>query len=187
MKKKVAWALTEEQLAYLAEHYHNTPNEVLAKTLGISIFTINSRRTRHGWKKDKDYLWKMNHDNAIRSESWKRLNIQETHAKGIATRNELYKAERARIKWGIPQLTKRHFRTERREKQVQRNYLKRLGYIIDDVNLIAYYTPETHRARRLERVERGVQKGSIKPYYNFKPYEHQREPHRIQVPDGQNP
>ena len=187
MKQRYAWSLTEEQLAYLAEHYHNTPNEELAETLGISVHTINSRRTRHGWRKDADYLKKVGHETAVANEAWKRLNVEKNHAKGIATRNKIYEAERVRIKWGLPQLTKRHFRTELRETQVQRNYLKRLGYIIDDAGLIAYYTPDTHRARRLERVERGVRKGSIKPFYTFKPYERQRKPQDIQVPNGPDP
>ena len=174
MKERYAWSLTDQQIAYLAEHYHDTPNEELARVLGISVHTINARRTRHGWKKDERYLKKVRHESAVEHEAWKRLNVAENHQKGIATRNKIYEAERARIKWGLPQLTKRHFRTELREKQVQRNYLKRLGYIIDDEKLIAYYTPETHRARRLERVERGVRKGTIKPFYTFKPYdEHQ--------------
>lgn len=171
MKQRYSWTLSDEQLAYLAEHYHDTPNEELAQKLGISIHTINTRRTRHGWKKDEAYLKKVRHETAVKNEAWKRLNVSQNHWKGIATRNKIYEAERARIRWGLPQLTKRHFRTESREKQVQRSYLKRLGYIIDDVKLIAYYTPETHRARRLERVERGVRKGTIKPYYTFLPWE----------------
>lgn len=173
MKKRIAASLTDEQLSYLAEHYPYTPNDVLANELGISIHTINSRRTRHGWKKNNDFLKKIRHDSAINHRSWERLNIKETHAKGIETRNKIYEAEKIRIKWGLPQLTKRRFASEPRKKRMQRNYLKRIGYIIDDVQLIAYYTPETHRAKRLERVNRGEEKGTIKPYYDFKPYNYE--------------
>lgn len=173
MKKRIATSLTNEQLSYLAEHYPYTSNDVLAKELGISIYTINSRRTRHGWKKNKEYLKKIQHDSAIKHKSWERLNIPETHAKGIETRSKIYEAEKIRIKWGLPQLTKRRFASEPREKRMQRNYLKRIGYIIDDIHLIAYYTPETHRATRLERVNRGEKKGTIKPYYDFKPYNYE--------------
>ena len=171
MKARVGRCLTDDQLAYLAEHYPYTSNEELAKELGISIHTISSRRTRHGWKKDKEFIRKYQHEIAIKNNAWARLNIPENHAKGIATRNKIYAAEKARIKWGLPQLTKRHFSSEPREKQVQRNYLKRLGYIVDDTNLVAYYTPETHRARRLENIKRGERKGTIKPYYDFLPYD----------------
>ncbi len=169
MKQRIAPKLTKEQLQYLAEHYPYTSNEELAQTLGISVYTVNSRRTRHGWKKDKEFLLKRQREVAIKNKAWERLNIPENHAKGIETRNRIYEAERARIKWGLPQLTKRHFRSEPRQKQVQRNYLKRIGYIIDDVNLIAYYTPETRRATHLEKIKRGERKGSYKPYYDFKP------------------
>lgn len=171
MKKRIAAALTDEQLAYLAEHYHDTTNEELAEALGVSIYTIEKRRTRHGWKKDRDFLWKVHHETAVRHNAWDRLNLKETRARAIETRNKIYKAERARIRWGLPQLTKRHFNAEPREKQVQRSYLKRIGYIIDDIKLIAYYTPETRRAIRLEKIKRGEKRGSFKPYYDFKPYD----------------
>ena len=165
------FTLTDEQIAYLAEHYHNTPNEELAKALGISIHTVRSRRNKHGWKKDKEFLWKLNHDCAVKNESWRRLNVEGAHERGVATRQKIYQADQARLRWGLEQLTKRHFRTEPREKIVQRNYLKRLGYIVDDVKLIAYYTPETHRARRLEKIKRGEKRGFMKPYYDFLPWE----------------
>lgn len=174
MKKRISPSLTEEQLEYLAEHYHDTPDDVLANTVGISIHTLNKRRTRHGWKKDKEFLWKIHHESAVQHKAWERLNSKETREKAIATRNRIYEAERARIRWGLPQLTKRHFASEPREKQVQRAYLKRIGYIIDEQNLIAYYTPETRRATKLERIKRGVKKGSYKPFYDFKPYDKQQ-------------
>lgn len=172
MKARIAHALTPEQLAYLEEHYPTTSNEELAKALGISINTVRSRCTRHGWRKDKEYIRKVQSESAIKHDTWKRLNIPESHAKGVETRRKLYAEDKIRIKWGLPQLTQRHFASEPREKQLQRNYLKRIGYIIDDVNLIAYYTTETHRATRLERIKRGVKKGSIKPFYEFKPLNH---------------
>lgn len=173
MKTRISHALTNEQLSYLAEHYPKTPNDELARALGISIFTVNSRRTRHGWKKDKDFLYELRRESAIKHKSWERLNVPETHAKGIETRNKIYEAEKIRIKWGLPQLTKRRFASEPRKKQMQRNYLKRLGYIIDEIQLVAFYTPETHRAKRLEGVKRGERKGTIKPYYDFKPYNYE--------------
>lgn len=175
MKERIALALSREQLLYLEEHYPTTSNEELARVLGVSIHTINSRRTRHGWKKDKDFLHNIRHECAVKNKAWERLNIPETHAKGIETRNKVYREDKARVKWGLPQLTKRHFASEPREKQVQRNYLKRIGYIVDDVNLVAYYTPETRRAKRLEKIKRGEKKGNIKPYYEFKPFVYETE------------
>ena len=170
MKKRVSKALSPEQLAYIIEHYHNTPNEEIIKTLGISMHTLCYRRWRHGLKKDLDFLHESRSRYAVEHDVWKRLNVAETHAKGIATRNKIYEEEKARIRWGLPQLTKRKFKKEPRKKRMQRQYLLDLGYIIDEPNLVAYYTPQTKRAVRLEKVKRGDVKGTIRPFYDFKPY-----------------
>jgi hypothetical protein len=174
MKKKRK-NLTSEELAYLTEHFHNTPDHILAEHLGISVSTIRSRRTKHGWKKDAEYLSKVNHERAIRCNNQARINTPEAYAKRTETRKELYEKERLRIKWGLPQKTKRHFRMEPVAKLLQRNRLQRLGYIIDETRLTAYYHSGTHRATRLEAIPRGTTKGSIHSYYDFRPYDGQMD------------
>ena len=76
-----------------------------------------------------------------------------------------------RIRWGLKPKTNRHFRIEPKARLLQRNRLERLGYIVDKENLIAYYTPETKRATRIERVPRGQKIGSIRGWYDFAPLE----------------
>jgi hypothetical protein len=56
-------------------------------------------------------------------------------------------------------------RQEPRAKRHQRSYLKSLGYILDEPNCVADYTPET---TRVEKMERGWSK-RIHNYYTFKP------------------
>lgn len=164
------YRLTEDDIAYLRDHFHNTPDEELAETLGVTVFCIKSRRTKMGLKKDKDYLRELNRQRAVKHHNGARINTPEAKAKRIATQKRKYAEDRIRIKWGMRQKTKYHLRLEPVSKQRQRNRLKANGYIIDETNLIAYYTPRTHRATRLEAIPRGVKKGSIKPYYDFRPY-----------------
>ena len=170
MKKPKSKHLTSEQLAYIKAHYPNESNEQIAEALGLSKWTIKSRAEKHGWHKSPEYKSALCREVAIKFNNAARINTPESYAKREATLKKQYETERLRIRWGVHQLTKRHIRLEGRDKLLQRNRLKRLGYIVDEQKLIAYYTPQTHRAKRLEAIPRGVRKGSIKPYYDFKPY-----------------
>ena len=58
--------------------------------------------------------------------------------------------ERMRVRMGKPQLTKMRVTRQPHQKILDRSYLKKRGYILDEVNVIAYWTPETQRATRLE-------------------------------------
>ena len=44
------------------------------------------------------------------------------------------------------------------------------AYIIDDIKLIAYYTENTKRTKRLEKCPRGMRIGNMRAYYSFAPY-----------------
>lgn len=167
MRKKKSKHLNAEQLAYIEAHYPNESNEQIAETLGLSKWTIKSRAEQYGWHKSKEYIKNLNRERAIQYENYKRVNTPEAHTKAQETRKKLYEKERLRLKWGLEQKTKRHFRTEPVQKLLQRNRLQRQGYIIDEKNLIAYYTDKTKRCPRLEAIPRGVKKGTIKPYYSF--------------------
>lgn len=159
--------MSDEDKAYLIEHFHNTPDQELADHLGISVFTVKSNRTKLGLKKDKEYISNLNKERAIKCGNGKRINTPEAYAKRVVTMQKKMDADRLRIKWGMEQKTKRHYRLEPVAKLSQRNRLKRLGYIIDEKNLVAYWTEETHRAPRIERVPRGTKKGTIRAYYSF--------------------
>lgn len=159
------------QLEQIKLLYPDHPNEEIAGIMGLSKWTIKSRAEKHGWHKSAEYIKKVNHERAVKYENYKRINTPEAYAKRSITRAKLYEAEKMRIRWGLEQRTKRHFRIEPKERLLQRNRLERLGYIVDKENLIAYYTPETKRAPRIEKVPRGARKGSIRGWYDFAPLE----------------
>ncbi len=64
------------------------------------------------------------------------------------------KEERARATFGLPQRTALRVKRQPRQKLLDRYYLKKRGYILDEENVIAYWTPETRRATRLEAGQR---------------------------------
>lgn len=165
--------LTNEQIERMAELYPNHSNKEIAGILGVSEWTVKGRASMHGWVKSKEYTRNLQREKAIKNNAQARLNNPESYAKRAATMRKIHNTERIRIKWGLEQQTKRHYRLESLAKLWQRNRLQRLGYIIDEIHLIAYYTPRTHRATRLEAIPRGVKKGSIRPYYDFRAYEGQ--------------
>lgn len=170
-RKRKSKHLTPEQIEELARRYPNESNEELAKSFGVSVYTIKSRKEKHGWNKSREYTSRLYSKIAKENNNAARINTPEAYAKRENTIRERFASDRIRIKWGLdPVWKKRHYRREPRAKLLQRNRLQRLGYIVDETNLIAYYTPGTHRAKRLEAIPRGTTKGNIHPYYDFRPY-----------------
>ena len=167
--------LTPEQLAQIAKLYPDHTNEEIAEIMGLSKWTIKSRAERHGWNKSDAYKSALCREVAIRCNNADRINTPAAYAKREATMKKQYESERLRIRWGIHQLTKRHIRVEPKQRLLQRNRLERLGYIVDKDRLIAYYTPETKRATRIERVPRGKKVGSITGWYDFAPLETKKD------------
>lgn len=163
--------LTSEQIDYLIRHYPHTNNNVLASEMGISVHTIKARAYSLKLHKSKEFICEINRDRAITYKNAERLNTPEAIAKRGKTIRKQYATDHMRANWGMVQATSRHIRLEPRGKLLQRNRLQRLGYIIDETNLVAYYTSGTHRAPRLEAVPRGITKGTIHSYYTFAPYE----------------
>ena len=82
--------------------------------------------------------------------------------KAAETWKKSFLIDRVRRINGFPQITKLKTGTTPRQKIADRSYLKKCGYILDEVNLIAYWTPETRRAVRLEAKPRR--------YYKFADY-----------------
>lgn len=70
--------------------------------------------------------------------------------KSAESRRKTFKLERARKLFGLPQKTRMRVLREPRGKILDRYYLKKRGYILDESELIAYWTPETRRSPRLE-------------------------------------
>lgn len=171
MEKPKSKHLTPAQLEQIKQLYPDHSNEEIAGIMGLSKWTIKSRAEKHGWHKSKAYMSALNREVAIKYNSAERINTPEAYAKRAVTRAKLYEADKMRIRWGLKQKTNRHFRIEPRARLLQRNRLERLGYIVDQDRLIAYYTQETKRATRIEKVPRGKQVGSIHGWYDFAPLE----------------
>lgn len=170
MKKRRKRNLKASEVRYLIKNYPNTPNEILAKKLRVSIWTIKSRATKHGLNKSPEFISHLRSDLAVKHDNAARLNTQQAKQKREKTMKERYGNDTTRIRWGLEPVSKnRHYRREPRARLLQRNRLQRLGYEVDQDTLTAYYTPQTHRAVRLEKIQRGTRKGKIMPYYDFKP------------------
>ena len=72
------------------------------------------------------------------------------HKRGVEKRKMTVQVERVRVKWGFAPQTKLRVIAQPRQKLLDRCYLKRRGYILDEKNCIAYWTEDTQRATRLE-------------------------------------
>ena len=161
--------LTPKQLAYLEKHYPDTPNEVLARRFGLSVHTIRSRAEKHKWHKSKAFVAKRRSEAAIRTRSADRINTAKAERKRQRTIRQRLEDDRERALAGLPQKTRKHFRTMSRQQFMQKCYLRRLGYVVNDAIRVAYYTPSTKRALRIEKVPRDTTRGQIHAYYDFWP------------------
>ena len=192
--------LSDEQMAWLVENFADTENAVIREALGCCETTLRVLARSLGlWKseahmekrKDKarvglrryflthkandnhehlmPFCFKKGNDPRLFDGFWDGL------ARGHAKRNQTIREEKARIAFGLPQRTRMQLKRQPRPKIHQRHYLKTLGYIVD--GNVAYYTPDTTRAMKLEE-------GKVKKvYFKFMPYEHQREQQGSAVAD----
>ena len=74
--------------------------------------------------------------------------------KASETWKHTFLVDRVRRQNGFPQITKLKTGTTPLRKIQDRSYLKKRGYILDEENVVAYWTPETRRATRLEKMPR---------------------------------
>ena len=87
----------------------------------------------------------------------------ERNRKAAESRTKTWKSEKARATFGLPQRTKLRVIPVPRAKILLRHYLKRRGYILDEVKRIAYYDENTKRGKRIEAKQQ--------PWYKFMPAE----------------
>lgn len=67
------------------------------------------------------------------------------------SKKELFRKERMRIKWGLPQKTKLRISFNSNPKVGATRYrLRKRGYIIERGGMVAYYTHTTQRHDRME-------------------------------------
>lgn len=160
--------LTEEQVEYIRTHFATTTNPVLAKAVGVSVAAVCNVQKRFGLRKSKEHNSAMGRKAGVASSVARggvALNITpEVIQKRVAKYRQTFREEKARWVFGIPQKTKIRVKQQPRRKCSQRSYLKKLGYILDERNNIAYYTDSTTRAVRMER-----NWDKKRNYYQFRP------------------
>lgn len=170
--------LTQEQIAYVCENFANKTNYELVAETGIARSTICRMQQRYHLHKSAEHLHNMGVRAGKASDKARggviiNANSPEAIVKRAATYKKTYDTELIRYKWGLEQKTKIRLPKVCRRAKDQRLNLIRRGYIIDDVEKIAYWTAGTHRSTRLERLKRGETKGAFRTYYDFRPYDGQ--------------
>lgn len=168
--------LTEEQINAVVKLFPNHTKRELHDMTGVGFSSIDRIQRENGLRKSREHLHRMGvkagkASNVARGGDSSACYTPEAIAKRVKTFKETRRIEDTRVRWGLPQLTRIRLRHGCKYQQDQRSYLKSLGYILDDKNYIAYYTPDTHRATRLEKLGRGVNKGAMRCFYDFKPIE----------------
>ena len=71
--------------------------------------------------------------------------------KSAESRAKTFRYEHARYIFGVPRKTKLRVAQQPRKKILDRYYLKKRGYILDENDRVAYWTEETKRSTILER------------------------------------
>ncbi len=84
-------------------------------------------------------------------------------AKAVESRRQTWKVEHARAVFGLEQKTRLKVRRQPIKKIQARYYLRKRGYIIDDLAFVAYYDENTRRAYKVEARPRRER------FYDFKP------------------
>ena len=168
--------LTEEQISFIRRNFATMRNQDIADGLGISRSGVTNVQKRYHLRKSPQFATIL----AVRAgkassiaRGGKALNITpEVIEKRVETYRRTLREERARVTFGLPQKTKAKVKRQPRRKCSQRAYLKKLGYVLDEPNCVAYYTDNTTRAVRMERNWDGKRN-----YYKFKPYQDGMEIH----------
>lgn len=163
--------LTEEKVAEIRRLFPNHTKQELRELTGVCLSSIDRIQARYHLRKSPAHI----HAVGVKAgkASARARNYEPIHftPEMLARRAESYRKtfreEQVRRKWGVHQLTKIRVLRQPKQKCSQRSYLKKLGYIIDEANCIAYYTPETTRAVKMER----DWSKKIHQYYKFKPYD----------------
>lgn len=162
--------LTEEQVAFIREHYKNTTNEDIAKQLGISRSTVCRIATKYHLRKTKEHYSAMGRKAGLASSESRGgtcfgVYTPEIISKRVESFKRTFHEDQVRWHWGLPTKTRLRVKKQPKAKCGQRTYLKSLGYILDEKNNIAYYTENTHRAKRMEAYT------TKRNYYKFLSYD----------------
>lgn len=153
-----AW--TDGQLAYLAEHYADTPNKELARALGHTASSVTTVAGAHGLRKSAAYMAGVRERAAV-------VLRAASRSKAAATTARIRKIERCRVALGLPQKTRMRLGKEPHAKGLIRRRLMSYGYIMMGGDRhVLYYTPDTDRRPRSEATaaRHGIKIKTIEDY-----------------------
>ena len=180
--------LTQEQIDQVRRLFPDHTKTEIKQLTGVGLSSIDRIQARYRLRKSAEHI----HAMGVKAgkASAKARNYEPIHftpemlERRSASYRKTFREEQIRRKWGVHQLTKIKVLRQPKQKCSQRSYLKKLGYILDEPNCIAYYTESTTRAVKMER----DWSKKIHQYYKFRPYEeHQRERQDQQVADRPHP
>lgn len=168
--------LTAEQINQVIRLFPDHTKKEIHEATGVCLSSIDRIQTRYHLRKSPEHLHNMGvkagkASNLARGGDSSSCYTKEAIAKRVATYKARYQTEDMRTRWGLPQQTKIRLKHGTKHYHDQTYYLRHLGYVVDEVQKVAYFTPDTHRATRLEKMKRGERKGEFHCYYDFKPYE----------------
>ena len=157
--------LNEQQTAWLVKHYKHTRNADIQAKLGLSEGSLRKTQEaaakkayeshkRNGTFPPKGYLIPNRCVFQPGVSNRKRLGKKrdaERLAKMAATMRELREADKVRVKYGLPQLTKMKVNGDSLRVIKWRHYLvKQRGYILGSDRYSFYYDENTKRSPKLE-------------------------------------
>ena len=183
--------LTPDEHQYLIENFPELPNIEVARHLNLSVRTVVRLARQEGLAKSEAFRQRCREKAAQASHIYQLLHpmpkgfaipnreknqfrkgetqrdrlspekYEQWKEKLYIARQNTIKSERRRILFGLPQRTNLKLQRQPREKILLRYYLRKCGYIINDKERIAYYTPYTKRGTRIE--------AKNQPWYTFAP------------------
>ena len=165
MKRRI----TDEQIEFVRRNFANMRNCDLAEQAGVSESTVCRIQSWYHLRKSAKHNTLMGRKAGLASLEARGgaqicdLFTPEIIAKRVATYRQTFRLERARVTFGLEQKTRLKVKKEPRPKRRQRCYLRQHGYILDEKNVIAYWTDTTERCPIMEKGKR------CRQYYKFKP------------------
>lgn len=166
--------LTDAKIAEVRRLFPDHTKKEIRDLTGVGLSSIDRIQSRYHLRKSPEHLHNMGvkagkASNLARGGDSSACYTPEAIAKRVASYKARYKIEDIRARWGFPQLTKMRLKHGPKHYHDQTSYLRHLGYIVDETDKVAYYTEDTHRATRLEKLKRGERKGEFHCYFDFKP------------------
>ena len=167
--------LTRNQILTAVNLFPDHTNKEILAITGMSLSSLQRIQAKYHLRKSKVHLSEVGARGGsasieARGKDVSYLNTSEAIAKRAESWKKLYRQEDARVRWGLEQQTRIRLRHGCKPLWQQACYLRHRGYEVDEKNKVAYYTKETHRAIRLEKLGRRNSTPGMRCYFDFEPY-----------------